>query len=98
VLWYPTQAKIRLEWGTQPLLLVQGVGVIPMFQPLMRARSARSAGTGSMTLNVSPFDSVVHADFVIGTDSGLIETRVYIKQHRCNSSLDISQPLLVPHA
>jgi hypothetical protein len=23
----PTQAKIRLEWGTQPLLLVQGVGV-----------------------------------------------------------------------
>jgi hypothetical protein len=46
--------------------------------------------TGSMTLNVSPFDSVVHADFVIdddgaqlraiGTDSGLIETRVYSKQ------------------
>ena len=27
VLWYPTQAKIRLEWGTQPLLLVQEVGV-----------------------------------------------------------------------
>ena len=27
VLWYPTQAKIRLEWGTQPLLLVQGLGV-----------------------------------------------------------------------
>jgi hypothetical protein len=25
--WYPTQAKKRLEWGTQPLLLVQGVGV-----------------------------------------------------------------------
>jgi hypothetical protein len=24
---YPTQAKKRLEWGTQPLLLVQGVGV-----------------------------------------------------------------------
>ena len=22
---YPTQAKKRLEWGTQPLLLVQGV-------------------------------------------------------------------------
>ncbi len=48
--------------------------------------------TGSMTLNVSPFDSVVHADFVIdddgaqlraiGTDSGLIETRVYSKQWR----------------
>ena len=48
--------------------------------------------TGSMTLNVSPFDSVVHADFVIdddgaqlraiGTDSGLIETRVYSKQCR----------------
>jgi hypothetical protein len=46
--------------------------------------------TGSMTLNVSPFDSVVHVDFVIdddgaelramGTDSGLIETRVYRKQ------------------
>ena len=46
--------------------------------------------TGSMTLNVSPFDSTVHADFVIddngaelraiGTDSGLIETRVYHKQ------------------
>jgi hypothetical protein len=27
VLWHPTQAKIRLEWGTHPLLLVQGVGV-----------------------------------------------------------------------
>jgi hypothetical protein len=25
--WYPTQAKMRLEWGTQPLPLVQGVGV-----------------------------------------------------------------------
>jgi hypothetical protein len=25
VLWYPTQAKKRLEWGTQRLLLVQGV-------------------------------------------------------------------------
>ena len=46
--------------------------------------------TGSMTLNVSPFDSTVHADFVIdydgaelraiGSDSGLIETRVYSKQ------------------
>ena len=46
--------------------------------------------TGSMTLNVSPFDSTVHADFVIdrdgaelraiGTDAGLIETRVYRKQ------------------
>ena len=48
--------------------------------------------TGAMTLNVSPFESTVHADFVIdedgaqlraiGTDSGLIETRVYTKQHR----------------
>ena len=48
--------------------------------------------TGSMTLNVSPFGSVVHADFVIdddgaqlraiGTDSGLVETRVYSKQYR----------------
>ncbi len=48
--------------------------------------------TGSMTLSVSPFDSVVHADFVIdedggqvraiGTDAGLIETRVYTKQWR----------------
>jgi hypothetical protein len=46
--------------------------------------------TGSMTLNVSPFESTVHAAFVIdeegvelraiGTDSGLIETRVYRKQ------------------
>jgi hypothetical protein len=23
VLWYPTQAKVRLEWGTQPSLLVK---------------------------------------------------------------------------
>jgi hypothetical protein len=48
--------------------------------------------TGSMTLNVARFGSVVHADFVIdddgaqlraiGTDSGLIETRVYSKQYR----------------
>jgi hypothetical protein len=46
--------------------------------------------TGSMTVNVSPFDSTVHADFVIdhdgaelraiGSDSGVIETRVYHKQ------------------
>ena len=27
VSWFSTQAKIRLEWGTQPLLLVQRVGV-----------------------------------------------------------------------
>ena len=48
--------------------------------------------TGSMTLNVSPFGAVVHADFVIdrdgaeiraiGTDAGLVETRVYRKQFR----------------
>jgi hypothetical protein len=46
--------------------------------------------TGSMTLHVSPFDSTVHADFVIGndgaelraigSDSGVVETRVYSKQ------------------
>jgi hypothetical protein len=46
--------------------------------------------TGSMTLKVSPFDSTVHADFVmdydgaelraIGSDSGVIESRVYSKQ------------------
>ena len=28
MLCYPTQAKKRLEWGTQPLLLVQGVDVV----------------------------------------------------------------------
>jgi hypothetical protein len=48
--------------------------------------------TGSMKLNVSPFDSTVHTDFVIdddgaqlraiGTDSGVVETRVYSKQYR----------------
>ena len=48
--------------------------------------------TGSMTLKVSPFDSTVHADIVIdddgaeiraiGSDSGLVETRVYHKQCR----------------
>lgn len=48
--------------------------------------------TGSMTLNVSPFGSTVHADFVvgdngaelraIGSDSGLVESRVYSKQFR----------------
>jgi hypothetical protein len=48
--------------------------------------------TGSMTLNVSPLGATVHADFVIdddgaelraiGTDSGLVETRVYRKQFR----------------
>ena len=48
--------------------------------------------TGSMTLNVSPLDATVHAYFVIdhdgtelraiGTDSGLVETRVYKKQFR----------------
>jgi hypothetical protein len=48
--------------------------------------------TGSMTLNVSPFDSTVDADFVISddgaeiraivSDAGLIESRVYSKQFR----------------
>jgi hypothetical protein len=47
--------------------------------------------TGSMTLNVSPLDVTVHADFVIGADGaelraivsdsgGVIESRVYTKQ------------------
>lgn len=46
--------------------------------------------TGSMTLNVSPLDATVHADFVIDpeggelraivTESGVIESRVYRKQ------------------
>jgi hypothetical protein len=27
VLWYPTQAKVRLEWGTQPLLPVKQAGL-----------------------------------------------------------------------
>lgn len=50
--------------------------------------------TGSMTLNVPQLDATVHADFVIddnrtelrsiGTDSGVIETRVYKKQFREN--------------
>lgn len=50
--------------------------------------------TGSMTLNVSPLDATVHAYFVIdddgtelraiGTDSGVIETRVYKKQFRAD--------------
>jgi hypothetical protein len=30
---YPTQAKKRLEWGTQPLLLVQGVGAKAVVPP-----------------------------------------------------------------
>jgi len=48
--------------------------------------------TGSMTLNVSPLQATVHADFVIDrdgaelraidTDSGVVETRVYKKQFR----------------
>ena len=50
--------------------------------------------TGSMTLNVSPLDATVHADFVIddegselrviGTDSGVVESRVYKKQFRAD--------------
>ncbi|HEY6126937.1 MAG TPA: hypothetical protein VIW23_02030 [Candidatus Acidoferrum sp.] len=46
--------------------------------------------SGSMTLNVSPLGVTVHADFVIvssgiefraiGTDSGVVESRVYKKQ------------------
>jgi hypothetical protein len=45
-----------------------------------------------MTLNLSPLQATVHADFVIdrdgaelrviGTDSGVFETRVYKKQFR----------------
>jgi len=48
--------------------------------------------TGSLTLNVSPLGATVHADFVIdedgaelraiGTDSGVVESRVYRKQCR----------------
>ena len=54
--------------------------------------SVNSDCTGSMTLNVSPLSATVHADFVIdrdgtelraiGTDSGVIESRVYRKQFR----------------
>jgi len=46
--------------------------------------------TGSMTLNVSPLGATVHVDFVIddngaeiraiGTDAGVIESRVYRRQ------------------
>jgi hypothetical protein len=42
VRWYPTQAKKRLEWGTQPLLLVQGVGAKAVVPP---ERSKRLIGT-----------------------------------------------------
>jgi hypothetical protein len=48
--------------------------------------------TGSMTLNIPSLDATVHADFVIddcgaeirviGTDSGVVESRVYKKQFR----------------
>jgi hypothetical protein len=48
--------------------------------------------TGSMTLNIPALDATVHADFVIdsdgaevraiGTDSGVVESRVYRKQFR----------------
>jgi hypothetical protein len=48
--------------------------------------------TGSLTLNVAPLGATVHADFVIdddgaelraiGTDSGVVESRVYGKQCR----------------
>jgi hypothetical protein len=50
--------------------------------------------TGSMTLSVAPLSATVHADVVIdddgaelraiGTDSGVIESRVYKKQFRGN--------------
>jgi hypothetical protein len=61
--------------------------------------------TGSMTLNVSPIDTTVHAYFVIdddgtqlraiGTDSGLVETRVYRKQFREDCK---DQSMLTPGA
>ena len=48
--------------------------------------------TGAMTLDISPFGSTVHADFVIADDgaelraivseSGVIESRVYSRQFR----------------
>jgi hypothetical protein len=54
--------------------------------------------TGSMTLYVVQFQSTVHADFVIdrdgaeiraiGTDAGVIETRVYRKQFRGDCKAD----------
>ncbi len=50
--------------------------------------------TGSMTLNIPNLDATVHAYFVIGdngteiraivTDSGVVESRVYSKQFRCD--------------
>jgi hypothetical protein len=57
VRWYPTQAKIRLEWGTQPLLLVQGVGVkaacrdyleFPMYQQLLVQGVGEVGGVGEV--------------------------------------------------
>src|ERR1700728_3770227 len=55
--------------------------------PIEGTYTVNSNCTGSMTVYVSPFDSTVHADFVIdgdgaqiraiGSDSGVIETRVY---------------------
>jgi hypothetical protein len=43
-LWYPTQAKKRLEWGTQPLLLVQGVGVTVSWLPRISYVPATKGG------------------------------------------------------
>jgi hypothetical protein len=64
VLWYPTQAKTGLEWGTQPLLTVKQSNKVTAAQddesvgereekqqvlPLRFAPVPRHAGTGGMT-------------------------------------------------
>jgi hypothetical protein len=46
---YPTQAKKRLEWGTQRLLLVQGVGVVTTSK-LLRTGNKRSVPHSSRFL------------------------------------------------
>jgi hypothetical protein len=54
VLWYPTQAKVRLEWGTQPSLPVKQAGPnSPTRVDRSHCAREREAQSGVMSLRPS---------------------------------------------
>jgi hypothetical protein len=77
---------------TEATATISSNGNIQQQATIQGTYTVNSDCTGSMTLYVVQFQSTVHADFVIdrdgaeiraiGTDSGVIESRVYRKQFR----------------
>jgi hypothetical protein len=78
--------------NTQATATLSSNGNISQGVTIEGTYSVKTDCTGSMTLNIASLGATVHADFVInddgaeiraiGTDSGLVESRVYKKQFR----------------